>query len=296
MSSIEESTAAPTAPLVADSAPIVRLVLGKGPQTGTTVLCRHMVTLIGSRDGCKVTLRHRHVSPVHVAVVNEGNDVFAVDMVTPHGTRLNGLKLQHERLTDGDLLSVGPWEFRVEIEQPARGGQADAQSFDLEPTPRVIALEHVETGRVLQPNRDICLIGRRNGCDITVADARVSRAHALLVNYFGYPAILDLLTLNHTYVNDAVVGFQVLKDKDVVTVGESQFRVRLVGSAVGERPSRNHKLPEPAIAPASTPTITLTADAPAADLINIHSEDRSQSWRIADNLAELEKVTRKKVV
>jgi len=245
-----------------------------------------VVTLIGSREGCKVNLRHRRTAPVHTALVNNGSEIIAVDLLTPAGTLLNDLQLQHETLSDGDLLTVDQWELRVEIEQPDSNGNADAHPFDLEPTPNVVALEHLETGRVLQPNRAVCLIGRRNGCDIALPDSRVSRAHALLLNYFGYPAILDLLTPNGTMVNNTLIQFQALKDNDVVTIGDAQFRIRLVGSAVAKRSSTNHK--------PSAPLVTLAKEPVSADLIDIQQTDGAQSWRIADNLEHLEKTAGKR--
>ncbi len=273
-------------PPVADSAPRLSLVVQKGPQTGTRLQCRRVVTLLGSREGCKVNLRHRRVAPVHAALVNNGSEVVAVDLLTPAGTRLNGLKMQHETLSDGDLLTVNQWELRVEFEQPDSNGNADAHPFDLEPTPHVVALEHLGTGRVLQPNRAICLIGRRNGCDIVLPDDRVSRAHALLLTYFGYPAILDLLTPNGTLVNDASIQFHALKDNDVVTIGDARFRIRLVGSAVDKRGSNNHKPAAPLVALAKEPV--------TADLIDIQKTEGGQSWRIADSLEHLEKAPAKR--
>jgi len=273
-------------PAAADSAPRLNLVVQKGPQSETRIPCRRVVTLIGSREGCKVNLRHRRAAPVHTALVNNGSEIIAVDLLTPAGTLLNGLQLQHETLSDGDLLTVDQWELRVEIEQPDSNGNVDAHPFDLEPTPNVVALEHLETGRVLQPNRAVCLIGRRNGCDIALPDSRVSRAHALLLNYFGYPAILDLLTPNGTMVNNTLIRFLALKDSDVVTIGDAQFRIRLVGSAIAKRSSNNHK-------PAA-PLVTLAKEPVSADLIDIQQTEGAQSWRIADNLEHLEKAVGKR--
>ena len=212
-------------PLVADSAPTVNLVARRDGERDLRIRCRHVVTLLGSRKGCKVQLRHEHVASVHVAIVNNGKQVTAVDLLTNHPAKLNALKMEHEHLTDGDRLTVGPWEFSVEVGDASQGGHADQHPFDLEPTPKLVALEHIESGRVLQPNRDVCIIGRRRGCDIVISESDVSRAHALLVNYFEYPAIVDLLTSNGTLVNGEAVHFAVLKDKDVLTIGESQFRV-----------------------------------------------------------------------
>lgn len=273
-------------PLVADSAPTVNLVARRDGEQDLRIRCRHVVTLLGSREGCKVQLRHEHVAPVHVAIVNNGKQVTAVDLLTNHPAKLNSLKMEHEHLTDGDRLTVGPWVFSVEVGNPSQGGDADTHPFDLEPTPKLVALEHIESGRVLQPNRDVCIIGRRRGCDIVISESDVSRAHALLVNYFEYPAIVDLLTSNGTLVNGEAVHFAVLKDKDVLTIGESQFRVRLIGSSVGAKPGTNGKAASPG-------PIELVAEAAGSDLIDIHKTESSQRWRVAESVEKLQKVARK---
>jgi len=279
MNTDDRPTAA--APPVADPGPTVQLIVQKGPLAGSTIPCRRVITLLGSREGCKVVLQHRRIAPVHTALVNDGSHVVAVDLLTPTGTLLNGLRMQYEPLASGDLLTLDQWEFRVEIQQPERSGDADVHPFDLEPTPNLVALEHMASGRVLQPGRDVCIIGRRNGCDITVADPSVSRAHALLVTYFGYPAIFDLLTTQGTQVNGSVVRFQTLKDNDLITIGESEFRVRLVGSTVTERASKNHKVAQPPAARVSEPR--------QADLVDIHTVEGSERWSVAESLEKLEK-------
>lgn len=263
-------------PVTADSAPRVHLVVNSGTEAGSRIRCRRVVTLLGSRSGCKVTLRDGRVSPVHVAIINDGLQVWACDLVTSSGTLLNGLKMEHEALNDQDVLSIHPWEFLVDIQRPPHSGEADAHPFGLDPTPHVVALEHVTTGRILQPSRELCVIGRRNGCDIAISDSRVSRAHALLLNYFGHPAIFDLLSRNHTSVNDEPVQFHTLKNDEVIAIGESRFRVRLVGSAVSERASKVDKATE-------TP-VALVPKKPDPDLVDIRSTERARRWTIADNL------------
>jgi pSer/pThr/pTyr-binding forkhead associated (FHA) protein len=271
-------------PVVADSAPRLHLVVQKGPLTGSRIDCRRVVTLLGSRPGCKVLLQHRRVAPVHTVLVNDGAEIKVVDLVTTVGTKLNELNVQLERATDGDTLTIDQWEFRVQIEDAPQNGDADAHPFALEPTPHKVALEHLETGKVLQPNRDVCVIGRRNGCDIVLQDSSVSRAHALLVTYFGYPAVVDLLTSTGTRVNDEPVRFRALRDGDVITVGEARFRVRLVGSKVAEQASTNHK---------DNGAVRLAAEPVSADLINIEQVDSAQRWRVAESLEKLEKTARK---
>ncbi len=236
--------------------------------------CHRLITLLGARAGCKIALRHETVSPVHAAIVCLGPKVFAVDLASQNGTRLNGLKLEQERLSDGDVLEIHPWEFRVEL-QVHNGDDAGEGLLGLEPAPRVVALEHLETKRLLHPGRDICVIGRHPGCDITLADDRVSRAHAMLINYHGYPALADLVSHHGTLVNEEPIHFRVLRADEVVTLGSSKFRVRLVGSSVVEKASENGK-----VVPGK-PAIPRNGAA-GPDLINIKAVEGSQRWHIAE--------------
>ena len=261
-------------PIVADGAPRLSFGLNIRSHEETKAPCRRVVTLLGSRDGCKLTLRHELVSPIHLAVVNDGYQIFAVDLASRRGTRLNGLKLEHERLSDGDVLTVHPWELRVEIEQPAPTGDSDVVPFALEPSPRHVVLEHIASGRILKPTRELCVIGRRNGCDIVVSDRQVSRVHAMLLAYYGRPAIVDLLSRNGTAVNDDPVTFHYLEEGDTVTVGETRFRVRLVGSAVSDRPGADSL--------AAEATVVLDDEQRDSDLIDIHATETPQPWRIAN--------------
>ncbi len=270
-------------PLAPACAPGVRLVAAAGTGAETRITCRRVVTLLGSRDGCKVILRHGGVSPVHAAIVNNGTDVLAVDLITPQGTLLNELKMQHEHLRNGDVITVGSWAFAAEIHPPDPHAEG-FHPFGLEPAPKVIALEHMATRRILQPTREICIIGRRQGCDIAISSVSVSRTHAILFTYFGFPAIFDLLSRNPTLVNDEPVAFKLLQDEDVVTIGESRFRMRLFGSPASEQASRRTD--------GVSKPVTPIVQAPAQDLIDIQTTEGSQRWRIVDNL---EKVSRKRL-
>lgn len=271
-------------PAVSAQAPRVRLVVKGGLGTGTEIDCHRVVTLLGSRKGCKVRLQHPRISAVHLAVVNTGADVFAVDLVTRTGTLLNGLKMEHESVSDGDMLAIGPWTFRIDIESQVNNGNSDIHVHGLEPAPHIAALEHLSTNQVLRPTRNVCVIGRRSGCDITISDRRVSRAHALLLlNYFGNPAVVDLLSQNQVLVNDARVNFAVLTDNDIITIGETRFRARLRGSTISESSTRNRKPIEK--------KAVVTPEQPLLDQIDIAEVEGSQRWKVAENV---ERIPRKK--
>lgn len=263
-----------TNPLVAEAAPRLCLAVDAGSPDERRIVCRRVVTLLGRRPGCKLVMRHRQMAPVHVAIVNDGAHIYAVDLVTSSGTLLNGLKLEHERLSDGDMLSCSAWEFRVDIEQPNHSGNGDAHPFGLEPSPHVVALEHLATGKLLKPERELCTIGRLNGCDITITDSDVSRVHALLLSYFGRPALFDLLSTNQTTVNDQPAQFRFLANDDIIKIGDTAFKVLVLDSPTVERAGGNNGSAKIKSEPDPSPC--------DADTIDIHATESSQRWRIAD--------------
>ena len=250
-------------------------LVAPGAKGESSIECRRVVTLIGSRPGCKVHVPNPKVAPVHVAIINDGSRILAVDLVTTTGTLLNGLKMEHECLNDGDVLKIHAWEFRVRIQKPVHNGPNNAGALDLDNSLDVIALKELPTGRVLKPGRDLCVIGRRNGCDIVIPDDKVSRVHALLLTYFGYPAIFDLLSSTRTYVNDEPIAFRHLRDDDIVMIGESTFRARLIGSVVVERAARDPRT--------AGKSVDLRVDEIPPDLIDIETTESKHRWRIADD-------------
>lgn len=218
-------------PIATTSTPQVTLKVVEGSGEKIDIECRRLVTTIGAQPNCKIVLPHRKVSALHVAIINNGEHVYAIDLLSKLGTRLNGLKMEHEQLTDGDMLQVSPWTFRVDITEPHdHDADSGVHQFGLEPTPLVVALEHMDSKRILHPNRAVCLIGRRDGCDIHLDDRRVSRVHALLMRYFGRPVVVDLCSHNGTKVNDESTVFSILEDQDALQFGDARFRVRLVDS------------------------------------------------------------------
>ena len=282
---VDDGTRAMT-PIADDASPRMRLALESETGSNRSIECRRIVTLLGTRPGCKVHLRHPRVAPVHVAIVNDGVNMIAVDLITRYGTLLNGLKMEHEKLSDGDMVTIDPFVFRVDLEDPKRNSHADFHPF-LEPTPHFLALEHMDTQRVLRSNREVCVIGRRSGCDIELQDRRVSRTHCLVFNYFGYAAVFDLLSHNQTLVNDEPVSYRPLRNDDVLTVGNTRFHVRLVGSTVGKRRRASSKPDQPS-KPMPPKPVT---PKPEPDMIDIEATESSQRWHIAERL---EKSNRKR--
>jgi len=108
-----------------------------------------------------------------------------------------------------------------------------------------------------------------------------------MVTYFGYPAIIDFLTANQTFVNDQPVRFQTLQDGDAITIGDTKFRARLLGSRVGEHSSGNGKSKK------SDPAVRLMTEPVTGDLIDIEKTEGSQRWRMAEKHEKIEKTARR---
>lgn len=88
---------------------------------------------IGRAVECEVCLLHEQVGRKHATLMKHGPAWFVVDLGTPGGTFVNGVRLEPDAptpITASDLLRVGPWTFRVAPGAPGAGAGASAESAD----------------------------------------------------------------------------------------------------------------------------------------------------------------------
>ncbi|MCL2336236.1 MAG: DUF3662 and FHA domain-containing protein [Firmicutes bacterium] len=79
---------------------------------------------------------------------------------------------------------------------------------------------------VLQGN--FTVIGRRETCDICLADAGISRKHAVIARFGSQYVIIDQASSNGTYVNGSRVTRQVLATGDVILLGSTMLAFKVV--------------------------------------------------------------------
>jgi DNA repair exonuclease SbcCD ATPase subunit len=92
-------------------------------------------------------------------------------------------------------------------------------------------------------------IGRAPGCELQIDSQSVSRSHAMILKGARELIVEDLNSTNGVMVNGRKVTRQLLKDGDVLTVGEIQFRCVLKSkSAEGSADLAPAAAPTPAIA------------------------------------------------
>jgi pSer/pThr/pTyr-binding forkhead associated (FHA) protein len=209
-------------PSLPGSAPRVRLSVIRGPGEGAAVELHRVLALIGSRERCKICLRHRGVAPVHCAIVNTGYEVFLRDLITEGKTYLNDLPVECERLNDGDVIRVAQWEFALTIAAPP-GGEA-AAPINLEPA-RTVTFQAANNGRLTKLRCEVGVIGRIPGCDVLLQHSQVSRAHALIASHMGQPAVFDLLSTHGMTLNGQPAVFAPIHSGDVLDLGTTALRV-----------------------------------------------------------------------
>jgi pSer/pThr/pTyr-binding forkhead associated (FHA) protein len=71
--------------------------------------------------------------------------------------------------------------------------------------------------------KDVVILGRSRECDLPVEDNVSSRKHCQLRVWAGTYLLEDLSSKNGTYVNGEKVGSTMLKEGDLISVGDWTF-------------------------------------------------------------------------
>lgn len=116
--------------------------------------------IFGRSGGSDVQLTDRTVSRKHCRVAHRGDTWFITDLASRHGTYLNGIQLDPEQpapLSDGDLVRLGPWTFRLRWSN--RASTATPTTNDLASTAhRVQRVPNRELKSVAQQRLDLLIL------------------------------------------------------------------------------------------------------------------------------------------
>jgi chromosome segregation ATPase len=166
-----------------------------------------------------------------------------------------------ERSESSNASALG--RLQNTIERLGAASLPPAEVPDLELTPRPLPPAAPPTGRseppklvridgghavtyVLQRRNQV---GRAPGIEVHIDSSTVSRLHALIVTAPGGAIIEDVKSTNGTYINGQRITRQRLRDGDLVTIGEAQFRF------VAEQVSVTAPSPGPDTAQAADPAV-----------------------------------------
>jgi len=70
--------------------------------------------LVGRRESCDIVLRFANVSAHHCQLTIDGGYLYARDLQSRNGIKVNDAKVQEKRLDPGDTLAVAKHKYRVE--------------------------------------------------------------------------------------------------------------------------------------------------------------------------------------
>lgn len=174
----------------------------------------HAVSILGSGDWCDVILESPEVAPAHAAIVKYGGSGYLCDLGAKGGSMLNDRLVRWARLTPGDRIGIGPFEFVVQIDHEESSATLTQPIFGL--------LGDEELGFVTSID-PVLLIGAHEGCDIVLNESGVKPQHALIVWTDRGPIARDLTGDRMTFIDGQPVSAALLKDGMTVGVGSHEF-------------------------------------------------------------------------
>lgn len=182
------------------------------------------ITVLGSGAGCDLILASGKVAAAHAAVVLLNDTAYLCDV--GGGTSLNGRRIRWARLADGDSPSIGPFTFRVELQDGPHPGRLDHPRFSLRND------EAIGVVRSIDP---ILVVGRDPGCDVSIEADDVLPKHALVAWTQDGPFIRALQEGSRFAVNGAHSDLVPLGEGDVIDIGG----VELVFNTGDTHPNRD---------------------------------------------------------
>lgn len=117
----------PTPPGDSDPAPLGELVVMNGRLSGARRALTGALTLIGRSEGCEIRLNVEGVNGLHCALVHGREGLLIHDLQSDSGTLVNGQPVTTRYLDDGDVLTIGPFRFRLRLPPQAYAIAGDEQ-------------------------------------------------------------------------------------------------------------------------------------------------------------------------
>lgn len=248
----ETGTAAP--------APIARLVNVKTGESFS--LTGHRVS-IGRDLDCDVVLPDNGVSRRHATIAPVPGGYLLTDE-SSNGTLVNGERMGATHVLEpGDVLRMHDEELRYEVEEteattPAASSRAPTTILDMSSLRSMLAAEqHTRSssrrhptasleiirgpfaGASFQIERPVASIGRGEQSDVRLRDESVSSAHATLLRKGDTWYVVDLRSVNGTFVDGyGVAGERELHTGATLRVGAVEMLFRSYVGGVEEPHSR----------------------------------------------------------
>lgn len=211
--------------------------------------------VVGRDESADVRVEDRKVSRRHAAFVLEDGRVYAEDLGSSNGIRLNGQRIDRRApMGASDVVLVGGYEVRLKAGAGARPsapidpartkpGSSSPPTVGLTAAevksvrqrsasvardlPVLVGLDRVTEGRrfvlALGPN----VVGRQDDATVSVLDGSISRQHARVDVREDGVHVADLESANGVFINGVRVEREMLASGDQLRFGSVTFRVEL---------------------------------------------------------------------
>ncbi len=169
-----------------------------------------VVTILGAGEGADLILGSSRVDAAHSALVSLSGGIYVCDLGATGGTLLGGRPVRWSRLCDGDELAIGPFSFRVQVDESLDEIPAEIPVFRL--------CNEKTIGTIVSRSAAL-IIGSDPNCDVVLKDASISPRHALVVWTREGAMVRDLTGRSSVRCNGRPVQMGAIVGGDAIGVG-----------------------------------------------------------------------------
>lgn len=205
-----------------------------------------LAAVLGRDESADIRVEDRKVSRRHASFRVVDGELWAEDLGSVNGIRLNGKKIKGKaRMGLDDVVLVGGYE--VSLKRGDAAGRSDTAFPDtaqvnVDRTVRperaagrvvLIGQGRPVAGRRFALGLGESIIGRLDDCAVPILDGSVSRQHAKITLTALAATVTDLASSNGCFINGTRVDSADLKDGDRLRIGNIDFRVELSAGIPG---------------------------------------------------------------
>lgn len=181
--------------------------------------------VVGRGSACDIVIEGNDISRRHARITIGPRGAQIIDE-SANGTWINGDRVDGSRaLRASDVVRMGSVELRYEIVAPVVAPHATPDARQPEPLATLEVLGGPLAGTRYAISRHVCSLGRGKANDVRVQDDSVSTAHATLMVKGESWVVVDLRSVNGTFVDGyKVAGERVLPAGCTLRVGSIKMR------------------------------------------------------------------------
>jgi EmrB/QacA subfamily drug resistance transporter len=207
------------------------LIVKEGPLTGERFPVERELSF--GRENTDIVLDDAEVSRRHALARPVEGGVEILDLGSANGTFVNGERIgQPRQLSDGDVIRLGRVSFQVEVPAPLRTAPTVHAGVRGVVSPVLVVKDGPLAGERFPVEGELSL-GRQDAA-IVLDDPEISRRHALARPVDGTVEIVDLGSVNGTFVNgERIDQPRRLRDGDTIKLGRTSLQLEAPSPGAG---------------------------------------------------------------